>query len=56
MNRSVEKTAKKHPCPDCNFCQWCSSDRCGLCRSDCPGKGRKKKKKKKGDQPLFRSY
>ncbi len=26
---------KKHPCPDCTFCQWCSDDRCALClRSD----------------------
>jgi hypothetical protein len=24
--------AKKHPCPDCYFCQWCSDSRCGLCR------------------------
>lgn len=23
--------AKKHPCPDCRFCQWCSDDRCHLC-------------------------
>jgi tRNA1Val (adenine37-N6)-methyltransferase len=23
--------AKKHPCPDCSFCQWCSDDRCALC-------------------------
>jgi tRNA1Val (adenine37-N6)-methyltransferase len=23
--------AKKHPCPDCAFCQWCSDDRCALC-------------------------
>jgi len=22
---------KKHPCPDCHFCQWCSDNRCGLC-------------------------
>ena len=22
---------KKHPCPDCTFCQWCSDDRCALC-------------------------
>ncbi|HXC93029.1 MAG TPA: methyltransferase [Geobacteraceae bacterium] len=22
---------KKHPCPDCNFCQWCGDDRCELC-------------------------
>jgi len=23
--------AKKHPCPDCRQCQWCSDDRCRLC-------------------------
>lgn len=23
---------KKHPCPDCTFCQWCSDDRCRICR------------------------
>lgn len=23
---------KKHPCPDCRYCQWCSDDRCRLCR------------------------
>lgn len=22
---------KKHPCPDCHACQWCSDDRCRLC-------------------------
>jgi len=22
---------KKHPCPDCTYCQWCSDDRCRLC-------------------------
>ncbi|PLX89476.1 MAG: hypothetical protein C0619_11210 [Desulfuromonas sp.] len=27
---------KKHPCPDCSHCQWCSDDRCRLClRTDC---------------------
>lgn len=28
---------KKHPCPDCGCCQWCSDDRCRLClkRSGC---------------------
>jgi hypothetical protein len=25
-------STKKHPCPDCRFCQWCSEDRCHLCR------------------------
>lgn len=22
---------KKHPCPDCQSCQWCSDERCRLC-------------------------
>jgi hypothetical protein len=26
-----EDAPKKHPCPDCTFCQWCSDDRCRLC-------------------------
>jgi hypothetical protein len=29
---------KKHPCPDCTFCQWCGDDRCALCRRTCGGK------------------
>jgi hypothetical protein len=28
----ADETPKKHPCPDCAFCQWCSDDRCRLCR------------------------
>ncbi|MDD2899407.1 MAG: hypothetical protein PHI31_11915 [Desulfuromonadaceae bacterium] len=24
---------KKFPCPDCSCCQWCSDDRCRLCRN-----------------------
>lgn len=29
-------SAKKHPCPDCRQCQWCSDDRCRLClRTGC---------------------
>ena len=31
---------KKHPCADCSFCQWCSDDRCSMCRK---GKGCGKK-------------
>lgn len=23
---------KKYPCPDCNYCQFCSEVRCNLCR------------------------
>lgn len=23
---------KKHPCPDCFECGYCSDERCGLCR------------------------
>lgn len=30
--------AKKHPCKDCFFCQWCSDDRCRLCRKKCAKK------------------
>ena len=27
---------KKHPCPDCKQCQWCSDERCRLClRTGC---------------------
>jgi len=26
-----ENKNKKHHCPDCNFCQWCSHSRCSLC-------------------------
>jgi hypothetical protein len=25
-------SSKKHPCPDCRFCQWCADSRCHLCR------------------------
>jgi hypothetical protein len=32
---------KKHPCPDCQCCQWCSDDRCRLCLAS--GTGCKKK-------------
>lgn len=30
--------AKKLPCPDCTFCQWCSDDRCRMCRKKSCGK------------------
>lgn len=30
--RPVGCGAKKHPCPDCFECQWCSDERCGACR------------------------
>lgn len=23
---------KKHPCPDCIVCQWCSDARCEMCQ------------------------
>jgi hypothetical protein len=23
---------KKHSCPDCFACQWCSDERCTMCR------------------------
>jgi hypothetical protein len=28
----VEGDSKKHPCPDCHFCQFCSDSRCHACR------------------------
>jgi hypothetical protein len=27
-----DESAKKHPCPDCHFCQYCSDTRCQSCR------------------------
>ena len=27
----MQPQAKKHPCPDCHACQFCSDDRCRLC-------------------------
>jgi hypothetical protein len=38
----IEDAPKKHPCPDCDFCQWCSDERCRLCR---PASGCCRKKK-----------
>ena len=38
---SEQPSTKKHPCPDCTFCQWCGDDRCRLCRGDCVRTGRK---------------
>lgn len=32
---------KKHPCPDCVFCQWCADERCRLCLQQCPARGKK---------------
>ncbi len=29
-------TEKKYPCPDCNFCQFCSETRCNACRQQTP--------------------
>lgn len=32
---------KKHPCPDCRMCQWCSDDRCRMCLRSADGCKRK---------------
>ncbi|WP_224982746.1 hypothetical protein [Geomonas agri] len=37
---------KKHPCPDCSFCQWCSDDRCRMCL----GKQKPRKKLSSAEQ------
>jgi hypothetical protein len=38
--REKPQPIKKHPCPDCSFCQWCGDDRCALClrKDSCCGK------------------
>lgn len=32
---------KKHPCPDCRQCHWCSDNRCRLCLRSSNGCRRK---------------
>ncbi|MGV8073838.1 MAG: hypothetical protein AB2L11_04695 [Syntrophobacteraceae bacterium] len=41
----VKQTAKKHPCPDCHYCQYCSESRCNSCRGkkNTPATGRRRK-------------
>ncbi len=29
-----QQRGKKHPCPDCSFCQGCAETRCLTCRSE----------------------
>lgn len=36
-----QKDGKKHPCPDCSFCQFCAETRCAACRSEKNRKGGK---------------
>jgi hypothetical protein len=31
MEKKETFVEKKHSCPDCRACQWCSDDRCRLC-------------------------
>jgi hypothetical protein len=38
----ADEAPKKHPCPDCTCCQWCSDDRCRLCLK---GTGCRRRKK-----------
>jgi hypothetical protein len=39
---------KKHPCPDCFSCQWCSNDRCRACKEKQTA-GKKKSKTEPGN-------
>ena len=32
--RGGQREGKKHPCPDCSFCQFCAETRCLACRSE----------------------
>jgi hypothetical protein len=34
-NDIIAVKKQKHPCADCRFCQWCSDDRCRICRGEC---------------------
>jgi len=48
------RPSKKHPCSDCNFCQFCNDEKCAICRpSTCI---RDTKPKKKEHKPLFLRY
>jgi hypothetical protein len=51
--RKTGGNRRKHPCPDCRVCQWCSDSRCAMCqgwlvvdklceREGCCKQGRKK--------------
>ncbi|MDX9714043.1 MAG: hypothetical protein RBT37_01295 [Dissulfurispiraceae bacterium] len=51
IQKKPDPAPKKHPCPDCEFCQWCSDERCSMCRPK-PKKD-KKSKSIKTDIPLF---
>ncbi len=31
-DEKCDRACKKHPCPDCVFCQQCSETRCNACR------------------------
>jgi hypothetical protein len=35
----TKREGKKHPCPDCSFCQSCAETRCLTCRSERNRKG-----------------
>jgi hypothetical protein len=39
----ADASPKKHLCPDCEFCQWCSDERCRLCLGHEDGCRRKKR-------------
>ena len=32
--KSRKCCGKKHPCKDCEVCQWCSDSRCDVCRGE----------------------
>jgi len=36
VTQAVEDPPKKHPCPDCCACQFCSETRCRMCRGKGP--------------------
>jgi hypothetical protein len=40
------KPSKKHPCSDCNFCQFCNDEKCAICRPAICKRDTKPKKEK----------
>jgi hypothetical protein len=34
MDKKLSTECKKPQCPDCDYCQICSENRCRLCRDD----------------------
>jgi hypothetical protein len=45
---------KKHPCPDCDFCQGCPDSRCDVCLREQRSRSAKRKRGSAGKKPTKR--